>query len=66
MDIVELDARRLSRLLWDCREIVEMYLDVVEGRGGRRSEYLRRILGEIEAYRAERGWDPDGFGGETG
>lgn len=58
------EAARLSRLLFDARELVEMYGDVVEARTGRPDQYSRRVRDEIDTYRAEHGWSPDGFGGE--
>jgi hypothetical protein len=59
---------RLSRLLFEAREIVDMYKDIVEARGGSNSEdnYLARLRDDIDAYRTERGWSPDGFGNEAG
>jgi hypothetical protein len=60
------EAARLSRLLFDAREAVEMYADVVEGRAWLESAaVLRRLVADIDAYRVERGWSPHGFGGET-
>lgn len=59
------EAARLSKLLFDARESVEMFADVVEARTGRRDEFNRRLVVDIDAYRAERGWSPNGFGGET-
>lgn len=60
------EARRLSKLLFDCRELVEMYADVVEARTGRPVAWPRRVLSEVDAYRAEQGWSPNGYGGEAG
>lgn len=54
----------LSRLLWDSRELIEMLRDLVEKRSGRQDTWSRRVIAEIDAYRAERGWSPGGFGGE--
>jgi hypothetical protein len=60
------NAARLSRLLFIAREDIEMYADVVEARmGPGTGSRLRRDVAEIDAYRAERGWSPHGFGGET-
>jgi hypothetical protein len=59
------DARLLSRLLFESRERVEMARDMVEGQSGQRDEWARRLVDEIDAYRASRGWSPHGFGGET-
>jgi hypothetical protein len=58
------DAARLSRLLFSARESIEMWADVVESRTGKRDEYNRRLVAEIDEYRAEQGWSPHGFGGE--
>ena len=55
---------RLSKLLFDAREAAEMYADMVQRQAGRDSTFLRRLVAEIDAYRAEQGWSPDGFGGE--
>jgi hypothetical protein len=58
---------RLSRLLWDAREWIEMYADHFARHHGRSvgiDSPLRRTVAEIDAYRAEQGWSPDGFGGE--
>ena len=57
------EAARLSRLLFDAREIIEMYRDVVAERRAPDPQ-LTRVRDEIDAYRAERGWSPHGFGGE--
>lgn len=52
--------------MFEAREIVDMYKDVVHGRGGSDSEnnYLAKVRDEIDAYRAERGWSEHGFGNE--
>lgn len=54
----------LSRMLWDARELASMFVDVAEARTGQRAEWGHRVVREIDAYRAERGWSPHGFGGE--
>jgi hypothetical protein len=59
------EAARLSRLLFEAREQIDMWADVVESRTGQSAEYVRRVVAEIDAYRAEHGWSPHGFGGET-
>ena len=56
---------RLSRLLFESREHLSMWSDVVEGWAGRKDTSLLRLIGEIDTYRAERGWSPNGFGGES-
>ena len=59
------EAARLSKMLFDAREQIEMWSDVVERRSGQESKHTRRLVAEIDAYRAERGWSPHGFGGEA-
>jgi hypothetical protein len=59
------DPTRLSRLLFDARERLDMQIDVVESQTGQRDGHGRRLRDEIDAYRAEQGWSPHGFGGET-
>jgi hypothetical protein len=59
------DAARLSRLLFEAWEVASMYRDVVRHTDGRDDPWLERLVDEIEAYRAEQGWQPDGFGGEV-
>lgn len=58
------EAAKLSRLLFDAREQIEMWADVVERGTGQPADHLRRLVAEIDAYRAEHGWSPHGFGGE--
>jgi hypothetical protein len=58
------DAPLLSRLLFESRERVEMAADMVERRTGQTDDWGRRLVAEIDAYRAGRGWSPNGFGGE--
>jgi hypothetical protein len=57
-------AQGLSRMLWDAREAASMLTDIVESRIGRRDAHLRLLIERIDRYRAERGWNPSGFGGE--
>lgn len=51
----------LSKLLFEAREICDMYHDVchepVDG-------WCARVRDGIDHYRAERGWSPHGFGFE--
>lgn len=55
----------LSRLLFEARELIDMWGDIVGGCEGEESaEYVWRVRDRIDAYRAERGWSPHGFGGE--
>lgn len=59
------NAARLSRLLFDAREQIDMWADVVEARSRRPATDARKVVAEIDAYRAEHGWSPHGFGGEV-
>lgn len=54
----------LSKMLFEAREVAEMYADVVRNQSGSEDNYLRRLVADIDTYRAERGWSPNGFGGE--
>lgn len=58
-------AERLSKLLWDARENLEILADVVERRSGRPDTFTRGLVRQIDEYRAEQGWNPNGFGGES-
>jgi hypothetical protein len=51
-------------MLFEARELIDMFGDLVESRMGKPDEWARRVRDEIDAYRAERGWSPHGFGGE--
>ena len=62
---VEDDAAELSRLLFEAREQIDMWADVVEARVGKPANYTRSLVERIDLYRAARGWNPDGFGGES-
>jgi hypothetical protein len=55
---------QLSRILWESRESLEMWADVVEARSGRPNGYTRGLIAEIDAYRAQHGWSRSGYGGE--
>lgn len=57
-------AARLSKILFEARERIDMSIDVVEIRLGQVDRQGRAIRDEIDVYRAEQGWSPDGFGGE--
>jgi hypothetical protein len=59
------EAARLSRMLWDAREILSMFGEHLELSTGKKDRYIDRTLKQIDEYRAEKGWSPDGFGGET-
>jgi hypothetical protein len=55
----------LSKLLFEAREQVDMWADVVEAKGGKPASHARSVVERIDAYRRRRGWSPDGFGGES-
>jgi len=59
------DAARLSKLLFEAREQIDMLNGIVESQSGRVDNWSRRVRDEIDAYRAEQGWSADGFGGES-
>ncbi len=61
---METMSKRLSKLLFEARELITMLTDQVEIKSGRPSAYTRRVRDEIDTYRAEQGWSPHGFGGE--
>ena len=56
---------RLSKMLFDARENLDMWADVVEAKSGQPAKQVRDLIAEIDLYRAEAGWSPHGFGGET-
>lgn len=58
------NAAELSAMLFDAREIISMYADVVVARTGQIDAWLDTTIRRIDSYRAERGWSPDGHGGE--
>jgi hypothetical protein len=58
------EAQRLSRLLFQARESIDMFGDIVEARTGKVDNYTRHLRDEIDLYREEQGWSPNGFGGE--
>jgi hypothetical protein len=53
MHLTEVEARQLSRILFEAREQLEMWADV------------RKLIREVDEFRAAQGWSPDGFGDET-
>jgi hypothetical protein len=57
--------QQLSRLLFEARELISMQTDTVESRTGKTDDWGRRVVREIDDYRRERGWSPDGFGDPT-
>jgi hypothetical protein len=42
-----------------------MWADVVALRSKRESPHLRKLIREVDEFRAAQGWSPDGFGDET-
>lgn len=54
----------LSRMTFEAREEIDMWGDVVQSRSGRTDLQLRRLRDQIDAFRAEQGWSPHGFGHE--
>lgn len=59
------EQAELSKLLFEARDSIEGLADVVECQTGRAARYERKLVERIDAFRAKRGWSPDGFGGET-
>lgn len=59
------EAQQLSALLYQARESLEMWADVVESRAGQPDSYTRGLVRQIDEYRAERGWPANGWGGES-
>lgn len=59
-----LTATRLSKMLFSAREGIEMLADIIEKRTGRPDSAHRRLVTEIDEFRAEQGWSLDGYGGE--
>jgi hypothetical protein len=55
------ETERLSRMLFCAREEISMWADVVE-RFGETADVQRRLIAEIDEYRAEQGWPAHGFG----
>lgn len=55
---------RLSRLLYEARTAVELLGGRLRSRTGEKDRWSKRLISEIDEYRADRGWSPDGFGGE--
>lgn len=61
---MNIDKQQLSRLLFESREIIDMYSDVIEARMGERDAWLDRVRDEIDELRRTQGWSPHGFGDE--
>jgi len=58
------DERRLSKLLFEAREQLDMFADIMQSQIGQ-ALGPRRVRDEIDAYRNERGWSPHGYGREN-
>lgn len=58
------EAARLSKMLYEAREQIDMWADVVEIKTHREATAARRLVREIDTYRAEHGWNRYGYGGE--
>lgn len=58
------ERQRLSKMLFEARETIEMFGDVVWVREGRADKRLEQLIAEIDSYRHEQGWSPNGYGGE--
>jgi hypothetical protein len=54
----------LSALLFNARELLDMYGSTVFQMTDRRDRWVYGTRDQIDAYRAERGWSPNGYGGE--
>lgn len=54
----------LSALLFNARELLDMYGDTVFHMTDRKDPWVYRTRDDIDAYRAKRGWSPHGYGGE--
>ena len=59
------DAKELSKLLFEARESLTMWADVVESQSGVPDTYTRGLVDQIDVYRSRFGWNPDGYGHET-
>lgn len=57
-----MDIEELSRLLYEAREQISMWSDVIERRAGRRDTYVDGLVQRIDEFREEQGWDRDGYG----
>jgi hypothetical protein len=54
----------LSALLFNARELLDMYGSTVFQMTDRRDKWVYGTRDQIDAYRAERGWPTNGYGGE--
>lgn len=60
--LLDADTAGLDRLLFEAREHVAMWGDVVEARMGRRDPHVDSVRDRLDTFRATQGWNPDGFG----
>lgn len=58
-------SAELSRLLFEARESIDMWADVIESRAGQPAAHERALVARLDEYRARQGWSPHGFGGES-
>lgn len=58
------EAQRLSAMLFQARELIGMLRDIVEIRTEQTDTWSRRVINDIDIYRAEKGWQPNGYGDE--
>lgn len=56
-------AQELSKLLFEARESLDMWADVVRAQY-KDDPYLRDLIARIDAYRAAQGWRSNGYGNE--
>lgn len=60
----ETDLERLSRLLYQARDMIDTRINVVEFGTAHPDVYGRAVRDEIDAYRIGRGWNRYGYGHE--
>lgn len=64
MTLSDVAQQQLSKMLFEARELIDMFGDAVEARAGKADTWARRVRDEIDAFRRSFGWNDDGFGGE--
>lgn len=57
-----LDAAWLSRVLFEARELLCMYRDMVERASDQTDTWSRRVIAEIEEFRRQQVWPTHGYG----
>lgn len=60
----ETDSERLSRLLFQARDMIDTRINIVELSTAQPDTYGRAVRDEIDAYRIRRGWNRYGYGHE--